>query len=185
MGNDMKTAATLLTVLGIAASAAFAADAPKAPEPTKPVDAASFYTGRWYEIGRTPKSFSDGCVAGTTDFQTKDGGLYERDACHDKTPDGKEEVLGGTMKILNSGQNSKVNVGYRVLGGLFPVHREYWVLDHTAGWALMAGPDMKAVNLYTRDPRPAPALVERMTKQIRDMGYTGQLEFPAQSTPKP
>jgi lipocalin len=30
------------------------AEAPKAPEPAKPVDAASFFAGRWYEIGRTP-----------------------------------------------------------------------------------------------------------------------------------
>ena len=26
---------------------------------------------------------------------------------------------------------------------------------------------------------------EQMTKEIKDMGYTGPLEFPAQSAPKP
>ena len=64
----MKTAAVL--VLALSTSMAVAADAPKAPEPAKPVDAASFYAGRWYEIGRTPKSFNAGCVAGYTDYQT-------------------------------------------------------------------------------------------------------------------
>jgi apolipoprotein D and lipocalin family protein len=180
----MKTAATLMAVLALT-TVAFAADAPKAPEPAKPVDAASFYAGRWYEIGRTPKSFNAGCVAGVTDYQPKDGGIYERDACHDKVPDGKEEAIGGALKILNPGTNTKVNVTYRALGGLFPIHREYWVLDHTDAWFIIASPDMTEVNLYTREPRPAQAQVDRMAKQVKDLGYAGQLEFPAQTTAKP
>ncbi len=88
------------------------------------------------------------------------------------------------MKILDPGQNTKVNVTYHLFLGI-PVNREYWVLDHGEGWAVMGAPDLAAVNLYTRAPHPAPALVERMTREIRDMGYTGALEFPAQSVPKP
>ena len=178
--------AIALTVgLALTTCAAFAADAPKAPQPLKTVDAASFYAGRWFEIGRTPKSFNKDCVAGTTDFQSRDGGLYEMDACHDKTPDGKEETIGGPLKILNPGQNSKVDVAYRAIFGFVPIHREYWVLDHTDGWSIMGSPDLTEVNLYAREPRPEPALVESMTKEIKDMGYTGLLEFPAQGTPKP
>src|SRR5215469_12673015 len=188
-GNDMKPAAVLLSSLmvlpGLPAGTVFAADAPKAPQPAKPVDAASFYAGRWYEIGRTPKSLNKDCVAGTTDCQSKDGGLYEQDACRDKTPDGKEEGIGGPLKILNPGQNSKVDVAYHALFGIVPIHREYWVLDHTDGWAIMGSPDLTEVNLYTRDPHPQPGLVEQMTKEIKDMGYAGALEFPALSAPKP
>ena len=180
----MKTTVAL-AVLVLTTGIACAADAPKAPEPAKPVDAASFYAGRWYEIGRTPKSFNAGCVAGTTDYQTKSVVLSERDACHDKTPDGKEQALDGQMKILNPGQNTKIHATYHGLFGLVPISRDYWVLDHSDDWAIMANPDLTDVSLYTRDPHPAPALVERMTKQIKDMGYAGQLEFPAQSTAKP
>ena len=178
--------AIALTIgLGLTTCVALAADAPKAPQPLKTVDTASFYAGRWFEIGRTPKSFNKDCVAGTTDFQSRDGGLYEMDACHDKTPDGREETIGGPLKILNPGQNSKVDVAYRAIFGFVPIHREYWVLDHTDGWSIMGSPDLTEVNLYTRDPRPEQALVEKMTKEIKDMGYTGELEFPAQGTPKP
>jgi apolipoprotein D and lipocalin family protein len=180
----MKTTAAMI-LLVLTTGIACAGDAPKAPEPAKPVDAASFYAGRWYEIGRTPKSFNAGCVAGTTDYQTKSGALSERDACHDKTPDGKEQALDGQMKILNPGQNTKIHATYHGLFGLVPISRDYWVLDHADDWAIMANPDLTDVSLYTREPRPAPALVERMTKQVKDMGYTGQLEFPAQSTAKP
>ncbi len=178
-------AIALMMGLGLTTGIAFAADAPKAPQPDKAVDAASFYAGRWYEVGRTPKSFNKDCVAGTTDFQNRDGGLYESDACHDKTPDGKEETIGGPLKILNPGQNSKVDVAYRAIFGFVPIHREYWVLDHTDGWSIMGNPDLTEVNLYTRDPRPEPAFVEKLTKEIKEMGYTGQLEFPAQGAPKP
>lgn len=176
-------AAMALALLAITTSA-FAA-APKAPEPAKPVDAASFYAGRWYEFARTPKSFNAGCVAGVTDYQARDGGITERDACHDKAPDGKEEAVAGPLKILNPGTNTKVDVAYRLLGGLFPVHREYWVLDHGDDWFMIANPEMTEVNLYSRQPRPAQALIDKMTKQIKDLGYAGPLEFPALSAAKP
>jgi apolipoprotein D and lipocalin family protein len=181
----MKNSAPLVIAMVMAASAAFAADAPKAPEPAKAIDAASFYTGRWYEIGRTPMSLTDGCVAGYTDYQTKDGGLYQRDACHDKTPDGEEEVIGGPLEILNPGQNTKVHVTYHIVFGIIPINRDYWMLDHSDGWFLMATPDMTMVNLYTRDPRPKQELIDAMTKEIREKGYVGKLEFPTLSTPKP
>jgi lipocalin len=74
-------------------------------------------------------------------------------------------------------------VTYHLFFGLIPINREYWMLDHTDEWFLMATPDLEMVNLYTRDPRPVPAVVERMTRQIREMGYAGELEFPAQAKP--
>jgi apolipoprotein D and lipocalin family protein len=76
-----------------------------------------------------------------------------------------------------------VHVTYHIILGLIPINREYWMLDHTDAWFLMATPDLETVNLYTRDPHPSPALVEKMTKEIRDLGYAGKLEFPAQAAP--
>jgi apolipoprotein D and lipocalin family protein len=57
------------------------------------------------------------------------------------------------------------------------------VLDHGDSWAITAAPDMTDVSLYTREPHPAPALVERLTKQVKDMGYAGELQFPAETKP--
>ena len=52
-----------------------------APEPAKPIDVARFYTGRWYEIARTPMKLTDGCVAGATDYTPgPDGGIVDTDA---------------------------------------------------------------------------------------------------------
>ena len=58
----MKGALISITVI-VLTDAAVAADAPKAHEPARPVEASSFWAGRWYEIGRTPKSFNKDCMA--------------------------------------------------------------------------------------------------------------------------
>jgi len=150
----------------------------RAPEPARRIDAASHFTGRWYEIGRTPMKLTDGCVAGYTDYVRERGRLIQRDACRNGTPGGKEKVVAGRLKILNRGQNNKVHVSYRLFGVL-PVNRTYWMLDHGDGWFIMATPDLKLVNLYTRDPRPPPALVEAMTARTKTFGYdVSKLEFP-------
>jgi apolipoprotein D and lipocalin family protein len=174
------------TVVAAAAAALLAASvhgawaqAPKAPEPVKPVDAASFFAGRWYEIGRTPMSLTDGCVAGYTDYLKKGDRLEQRDACRDKTPAGKEKVIAGPLKILNPGQNTKVHVSYR-FAGVIPIARDYWMLDHGDGWFIQATPGMDMINIYTRDPRPPPALVAELTERTKTLGYDpAKLEFPA------
>ncbi|OJU09279.1 MAG: hypothetical protein BGN86_02600 [Caulobacterales bacterium 68-7] len=155
----------------------------RAPEPAKPIDASSHFSGRWYEIGRTPMKLTDGCVAGYTDYLTRDGKLTQRDGCRDGDPSGKEKVIAGPLEILNPGQNNKVHVSYRLFG-FVPVGRTYWLLDHGDGWFIMATSDFKLVNLYTRDPRPSPRLVQEMTDRTRSLGYdVGLLEFPTQFPP--
>ena len=171
------TAAAAMAAFSLA-SAAQAASAPKAPEPVKPVDAASFFAGRWYEIGRTPMSLTDGCVAGYTDYLKKGDGLEERDACRDKSPEGKEKVVAGRLRILNPGQNTKIHVSYRLFG-FIPIGRDYWMLDHADGWFIQATPDLKMINIYTRDAHPSAALVADLTARTKAFGYdTSKLEFP-------
>ena len=182
----MKTAILAATVaLGAAAIPFWArAASPVAPEPAKPLDAASFFAGRWYEIGRTPMSLTDGCVAGYTDYLKAGDKLTQRDACRDKTPSGKEKVIGGPLTITNPGQNTKVHVSYRLFG-VVPIARDYWMLDHGDGWFIQATPDMKMINIYTRSPHPAPELVAELTAKTKAMGYdTTKLEFPALSDDK-
>lgn len=179
--TTMKLAgAALAAALLTAVSAAHAA---QAPEPAKPVDPGSFFTGRWYEIGRDPQKLTDGCVAGTTDYLSKDGKLTDRDACHDKTPAGKEKVIGGPITILNPGQNNKIRVDYRLFG-FVPVPRTYWILDHGDGWFIQADPKLKHINIYTRQPRPSAAQVAELTARAKALGYDpAKLEFPAMFPP--
>lgn len=174
-------AAATLTLAGCVAARGVVSEG--APEPRKPIDASSHFTGRWYEIGRTPMKLTDGCVAGYTDYITEDGKLTQRDGCRAGDPGGKEKVVAGPLKILNPGQNTKVHVNYRLFG-FVPVGRTYWLLDHGDGWFIMATSDFKLVNLYTRAPQPSPSLVELLTDRTRALGYdVRRLEFPAQFPP--
>jgi apolipoprotein D and lipocalin family protein len=178
----MKTALLALALAAACATAAVAAP-PIAPEPAKPVDAATFFAGRWYEIGRTPMSLTDGCVAGYTDYLKTGEALTQRDACRDKTPAGKEKVIGGPLKILNPGQNTKVHVSYRLFG-VVPIAREYWMLDHGDGWFIQATPAMDMINIYTRDAHPSAALIAELTARTKTLGYDpAKLEFPPLAAP--
>ena len=170
--------ALLAGLLAMSVSAR-AADAPKAPEPARPVEAASFFSGRWYEIGRTPMKLTDGCVAGYTDYLRKGDDITQRDACRDQTPAGKEKVIAGPLKILNPGQNTKVHVSYRLFG-LIPIVRDYWMLDHGEGWFIQATPDYSMVNLYTREAHPSAERITDLTARTKALGYDpAKLEFPA------
>lgn len=177
----MKTK-TLVLAAGLALMLAGCASmagsgAAKAPEPTKRINAATHYAGRWYEIGRTPMKLTDGCVAGYTDYLREGGRIIQRDGCREGTPLGKEKMIKGPLKILNPGEATKVRVNYRLFG-FVPVARTYWMLDHGDGWFIMSTPDLKLVNLYTREPRPSQTRVDELTARTRALGYTGELEFP-------
>jgi apolipoprotein D and lipocalin family protein len=157
-----------------------------APEPAKPIDVARFFTGRWYEIARTPLGLTKNCVAGTTDYTPgPDGSLIDHDACRMDTPDGKVRHFDGPLTILNPGMNNKVRVDY-TLFGFVPVHVTYWMLDHGDDyqWFLVATPDFKNVSMFTRDPRPPQSEVDRLTARAKALGYdTSKWEFPAEFAP--
>ena len=160
-----------------------AGSAAVAPEPAKPIDVARFFTGRWYEIARTPLGLTKNCVAGTTDYVTgPDGVLVDHDACRMDTPDGKVRHFNGPVTILNPGVNNKVRVDY-TLFGFVPIHVTYWMLDHgdDYNWFLVATPDFKNVSMFTRDPRPPQSEVDSLTARAKALGYdTSKWEYPAE-----
>lgn len=173
----LLTAGALLLLAGCASMAASSQQA-KAPEPARPIEPNGFYIGRWYEIARTPIRLTDGCVAGYTDYITEGDKLIERDGCRDKTPMGKEKVVAGPLTILNPGQNTKVRVSYRLFG-FVPIARTYWMLDHGPDWFIMSDPELKNINVYTREARPTPEKVAMLNARVTSFGYdVGKLEYP-------
>ncbi len=170
-------AAGLLLIAGCAGDSGRIA----APAPAKAIDAERFYSGRWYELARTPLSVTDGCVAGTTDF-TRDGKgrLIERDLCREGSPAGKEKVFEGAVTILDPGVNTKIEVRYIVFGFL-PITKTYWMLDRddNYGWFIAADPPLENVAILLRNPRPSRAEIEALTRRVRELGYDpAKLEFP-------
>jgi len=185
-GLQMNRATTLglLSVLAMTTAACAGMDeAPRAPQPGKQIDAAQFYTGRWYEIARTPMKLTDGCVSGTTDYyKDADGKLIDRDACRKDTPEGKEKLFAGPVTVLDPGQNTKVSVHYKVFG-VFTVSKTYWMLDHGDDyrWFIVSDPAFKNVSLFTRAAQPSQAEVKALAARAQALGYdAGKLEYPTQ-----
>ncbi len=153
-----------------------------APQPANPIDTSRFYSGRWYEIARTPTRTTLGCVAGTTDFyKGADGQMVDKNACREGSPSGKEKSLEGPITLLNS-ENTKMRVDYKALG-VFDSPRTLWILDHdeTYGWFIVSDPDFKTVSLFSRNARPSPSEVAMLNGKAKALGYDiAKLEYPAQ-----
>jgi apolipoprotein D and lipocalin family protein len=179
-----KILSPLSLVLGLSACAT--GPATQAPEPQRPIDPAVFYTGTWYEIGRTPIFLTDGCVAGTTKFYTNaSGNLVERDACHKGSPAGPEKIFKGIVQIDNPGENTKITVHYK-LYGFIPVTQKYWMLDHGQdyGWFIVSDPSETHVDILARDPRPSDAQVAFWKSRVVALGYDpSKMEFPERFPP--
>ncbi len=179
---------TVLLPLGFVLCLSACATGPEtqAPQPLAPINAAVFYTGTWYEIGRTPVFVTDGCVAGTTTFYNDPSGqLIERDACHKGSPEGHEKVFKGTVHIDNPGENTKITVHY-TLYGFIPVTQKYWMLDHDPayGWFIVSDPAEAHVDILSRNPRPTDAQVAFWKSRVVALGYDpAKMEFPARFPP--
>nr|WP_197064298.1 lipocalin family protein [Methylobacterium sp. ZNC0032] len=156
---------------------------PAAPEPAKTVDAARLYSGYWHEIARRPMSFTDGCVAGATEYSRDAGGQIQvLDSCRMGNPAGEKKTVGGPGTILDPGKNAKLRVNYR-LYGFVPVEREYWVLDRANdySWFISADPTFKDLYIFTRNPKVGSALRSMLVGRAKSLGYdVTKLEFPQQ-----
>lgn len=181
----MKRVLLGVLLLSLTSCATMGPPAPMAPQPLQPLPA-SFFTGRWYEITRTPNFFTNGCVAGTTDFvHGRAGQLIEQDECRKGTPEGAAKVFRGSVQFLNPPADNEFTVHY-TLYGFVPFAQTYWVLDRAPddAWFIVSNPSFHNVAILDRAPRSSPALVEELTARLKAMGYdTSKLEFPTPFPP--
>ena len=152
--------------------------AKSAPQPTRAI-AAGFYSGRWYEIARSPNSNQRDCQGATSDFVGAGGGRYQIvQTCHHGSATGKAKVFKSTGAIVPGSRNAKFTVIF------FGVKKqEYWVLDTSAdgSWAIMATPGGNYVWLLSRRPMMSPMAQAQALARIKALGYdTGRLELPKQ-----
>lgn len=150
--------------------------------PAANIDAARFYAGTWYEIGRRPMALTNGCVAGGTTYTPKGGtAVTVLDFCRQGSPAGALKTIGGPARIVDPGSNAKLHVSYRVFG-IFTIPRDYWVLERADdySWFISADPSFHDLWIYTRNPRPTEAEIASLVARAKALGYdTSLLEFPA------
>jgi len=175
--SRMKIVTALLAATLLVVPAAVIAKS--APQPTRAVSAA-FYSGRWYEIARTPNSNQRDCQAPTSEFAGGSGGRYQIvQTCHRGSANGAPKVFKSTAALVPGTQNAKFTVTFFGLA-----KQEYWVLDCSGdgAWAIMATPGGNYVWLLSRKPVMSPAAEAQALNRISALGYDARkLELPKQA----
>jgi apolipoprotein D and lipocalin family protein len=160
-----------LGVMGLAGTASATPQPPKAVvAPVKPV-AANLYTGRWYEIARTPNKMQADCQASTTDFSGWAAGAFKAvQTCHKGAPTGPTQVMKVDGKVLPASQNAKMQLG--MLGGL--ISQEYWILDHADDnrWLIMTTANQRYVWLLSRAPALNGAERAQAVARLQELGFS-------------
>lgn len=145
--------------------------------PTKPVSI-GFFTGRWYEIARTPNPKQRNCEAPTYQFAPKaEDVLSFKLTCHKDSPTGREDSLNVTLKLPADEAHNRFKV--QALGGLASL--DYWVLDRAddGAWWILATPKTPRVWLLSRKPDMKAADRSAALARIRALGFDpDKLEFP-------
>ena len=155
--------------VSLAVLAAGPAGAARAPNPARP-ESADVYSGRWYEVARTPNKLQKDCQQDTTDFEGySDGAFAVVESCHRGGPEGPLKTLRARAKILSPGDNTRFRMSF--FGGL--VHQEYWVLDHAEdnSWLIMATPGGNYVWLMARRSSLPKAALATATARVAWLGY--------------
>lgn len=169
----MRSLSISIAVSLLAATGALAAAKP----PAKAI-AASFYTGKWYEIARTPNAGQRDCQAPTTEFTGKGAdGFSVHQVCRKGSAGGAAKAFDTTGKIIANSRNTRFTMSF--LGGL--KKQEYWVLDAAddQSWAIMATPGGNFVWLLSRKAVMDPAAKAQALERVKALGYA-KLEYPQQ-----
>ena len=170
-------ASALIAALSLAVCAAGPALA--TPQPAKPV-AANLYSGRWYEIARTPNKMQADCQGATTEFSGWAAGAFRAvQICHKGAATGPAQVMKVDGKVLPASQNTKMQLG--MLGGL--ISQEYWILDHADDnhWLIMCTANQRYVWLLSRAPVLNAAEKAQAMARMQQLGFSlAHLAFPQQ-----
>jgi apolipoprotein D and lipocalin family protein len=178
LGAGALAACLSLAASGVALAAPLPPRAVPA-QPTKPV-AATLYTGRWYEIARTPNKMQADCQAATTEFSGWAAGAFKAvQTCHKGAPGGPAQVTRVDGKVLPATQNAKMELA--MLGGL--ISQQYWILDHADDnrWLIMCTANQRYVWLLSRAPVLSAAEKAQAMARLQELGFSlAHLAFPEQ-----
>jgi apolipoprotein D and lipocalin family protein len=169
---------SLSTLAALVAAGAAQAGAHR---PVRPVSS-DLYSGRWYEIARTPNTMQKDCQGATSDFQGFEAGVFTVvETCRKGSPAGPAKTIRARAKIVPASENTRFKMSF--FGGL--IRQEYWILDHAddGSWAVMATPGGNYVWLLSRRPSLPPSVQAAALARVSALGYApSRLVFPAQLT---
>ncbi len=176
-----RSSLNLILAASLAGAAALASTpaAAGAPQPVKAV-APTLFSGRWYEIARTPNMMQKDCQGSTSEFSGwSNGEFHVLQTCHEGAPLGPAKTVNAKARIIPASGNAKMKMMF--FGGM--VSQEYWILDHADdnAWAIMGTPGGRYVWLMSRRPVLDPATKAAALQRVHALGYDlSHLAFPQQ-----
>ncbi len=174
----MKVPVAILSLLALA-GVAFPVAAAQL-QPLRPV-ARNLYSGRWYEIARTPNITEGDCQGSTYDFAGWSAGQFSAvQTCHQGGPAGPARSIKVSGRVLPQTANTKMQLA--ILGGLWT--QQYWILDHALdnAWLIMTTPNNRYVWLMSRQPVLTGASRAAALARLSQFGFDlSHLVFPQQA----
>ena len=133
------------------------------------------YSGKWYEIARTPNWFERKCVANVSAeyIPLPDGSIKVVNTCLCKNSKSCRAI--GRAAIVPGSKNAKLKVTF-----FSPFWGHYWIIgldEKNYQWALVGEPSRKYLWILARQPTISSALYEGIATIAAAKGYdTSQLK---------
>jgi apolipoprotein D and lipocalin family protein len=157
-----RRSALILLLACVAGAASAASPRPAASVPLR------LYSGRWYEIARTPNLRERGCKLPTSDFSGMANGVFEViETC--PRASGPPRVSKVRAALIPGSNNAKFRMS--LLGGL--IHPQFWILDTAPGgdWAIMGTSGGHYVWVLSRRPTLPSGEKAAIVAKVAALGY--------------
>ena len=127
------------------------------------------YMGTWYEIGRYPNRFQEGCMATQATYSLRpDGKVKVLNSCRMGSPDGKLKTIEGKAWSVDPVTNARLKVQF-----FWPFSGDYWViqLDKDYQYAVVGHPKRTYLWILSRTPTLDPATASAIERKLIEQGY--------------
>ncbi len=134
------------------------------------------YLGLWYEIGRYPNSFQEGCLGSTAMYTARPNGEIDvLNSCRD-VQDGSLRAAKGRAWVVDKVSNARLKVSF-----FWPFRGDYQIIDlgQEYEYAVVGTPNRKYLWVLSRTPEMRPEILAKILENVEKQGFArDNLLFP-------